>query len=64
MSETKASQRQAMIYLLLTLAFSSVFYFLILRAQDLGAARGLYTVGIMWCPAFAGVGHMKNWIPV
>jgi hypothetical protein len=64
MSETKASQRQAMIYLLLTLAFSSVFYFLILRAQDLGAAGGLYTVGIMWCPAFAGVGHKKNWISV
>jgi hypothetical protein len=47
MSETKASQHRAMIYLLLTLAFSSVFYFLILRGQDLGAAGDLYTVGIM-----------------
>jgi hypothetical protein len=54
MSETKVSQRLAMIYLLLTLAFSSVFYFLILRAQDRGAAGGLHTVGILWCPAFAG----------
>jgi len=59
MSETKASQRQVMIYLLLTLAFSSVFYFLILRAQDLGAAGGLYTVGIMWCPSLAGAATLK-----
>ncbi|MGA2234665.1 MAG: type II CAAX endopeptidase family protein [Terriglobales bacterium] len=48
-----------MIYLLLTFAFSSVFYFLILTAHRLGAAGGLYVVGIMWCPAVAAVVTLK-----
>jgi membrane protease YdiL (CAAX protease family) len=53
------SRRQVMIYLLLTFAFSSVFYFLILTAHRLGAAGGLYVVGIMWCPAVAAVVTLK-----
>jgi membrane protease YdiL (CAAX protease family) len=47
------------IYLLLVFAFSSVFYFLTLRAHTLGAGAGLFVFGIMWCPAFAGMATLK-----
>ena len=48
-----SSRRQALLYLGLTLVFSSFFYFLIIRAKHLGAGGGLYVIGIMWCPALA-----------
>jgi membrane protease YdiL (CAAX protease family) len=46
-------------YVLIVFAFSSVFYFLTLRAHTLGAAGGLYVFGIMWCPALAAVTTLK-----
>ena len=55
----RSSRQQVMIYLLLVFAFSSIFYFLILRAHRLGAGGGLYVVGIMWCPALAGAATLK-----
>jgi CAAX amino terminal protease family. len=55
MSEKGESRQQVAIYLLLVFAFSSVFYFLILRAHTLGAGAGLYVLGIMWCPALAAI---------
>jgi len=45
--------------LLLVLAFSGVFYFLILWAHALGGGGGLYVVGIMWCPAAAAILTLK-----
>jgi membrane protease YdiL (CAAX protease family) len=59
MSEPKGPIAQVMLYLLLVYAFSSVFYFLVLRAHTLGAAGGLYVVGIMWCPALAAAATLK-----
>ena len=59
MSEARGSRAQVLVYLLLVFAFSSVFYFLVLRAHGLGAAGGLYVVGIMWCPALAGIATLK-----
>ena len=59
MSENGKSRRQIAIYLLLVFAFSSVFYFLILRAHSLGAGGGLFVFGIMWCPALAGITTLK-----
>jgi len=55
----KNSPGQIVTYLLLTFAFSSVFYFLILRAHRIGAAGGLYVSGIMWCPALAAACTLK-----
>ena len=55
----QASRRQVLTYLLLVFAFSSVFYFLVLRTGKLGAAGGMYVVGIMWCPALAAVATLK-----
>lgn len=60
MSEKKKdSWRQIATYLLLVFTFSSVFYFLVLRAHTLGAAGGLYVLGIMWCPALAAIATLK-----
>ena len=39
------SKKQILTYLLLVFLFSSVFYFLILRAGSLGSGGGLYTRG-------------------
>jgi len=58
-SERKNSRRQIITYLLLVFAFSSVFYFLMLEAHSLGGGGGLYVLGIMWCPALAGMATLK-----
>ena len=55
----KSSRRQIITYLLLVFAFSSVFYFLMLKAHSLGGGGGLYALGIMWCPALAGMATLK-----
>jgi membrane protease YdiL (CAAX protease family) len=55
----RSARQQVGIYLLLVFAFSSVFYFLTLRAHTLGAGAGLFVFGIMWCPAFAGMATLK-----
>jgi len=53
------SRKQVLTYLLFVLLFSSCFYFLIIRARQLGAASGLYVIGIMWCPALAAFVTLK-----
>jgi uncharacterized protein len=55
MPQPKGSRAQVLTYLILVLAFSSVFYFLVLHSGSLGNGRGLYTLGLMWCPALAGM---------
>ncbi|HLK34071.1 MAG TPA: CPBP family intramembrane glutamic endopeptidase [Terriglobales bacterium] len=47
--------RATYLYLLLTLAFSSVFWGLIIWSGHLAMAFGLMVVGVMWCPALAAV---------
>jgi membrane protease YdiL (CAAX protease family) len=42
-------------FLVLTLAFSSIFYFLILKSGHLGSGRGMYVLGLMWSPGVAGM---------
>src|SRR6516165_187447 len=59
MSEQRSSRRQVATYLVLVFAFSSVFYFLVLRAHTLSAGAGLFVTGIMWCPALAAVVTLK-----
>ncbi|HXT23469.1 MAG TPA: type II CAAX endopeptidase family protein [Candidatus Eisenbacteria bacterium] len=59
MAEKGSSARQIAIYLLLVFAFSSIFYFLVLRAHSLGGGAGLYVFGLMWCPALAGMATLK-----
>jgi membrane protease YdiL (CAAX protease family) len=59
MPEKVSSRQQIITYLVLVFVFSSVFYFLTLRAHSLGAGAGLYVFGIMWCPALAGMATLK-----
>jgi len=42
-------------FLLLTLGFSSIFWYLIGAAGSLGAQGGLYVLGLMWCPGLAAL---------
>lgn len=55
MAQPKSSRLQVVMYVVIVFAFSSLFYFLILRSGSLGNGRGLYVVGLMWCPALAGM---------
>jgi membrane protease YdiL (CAAX protease family) len=49
------NRKQISTFLVLTLAFSSIFYFLIIKSGHLGAARGSYVVCLMWSPAVAAM---------
>lgn len=55
MAQPRSSRVQIVIYLILVFAFSSVFYFLVLHSGSLGNGRGMYVLGLMWCPALAGM---------
>lgn len=41
------------IYLLITFALSSIFYFLIIYTGKIAGGRGYFVTGLMWCPALA-----------
>lgn len=47
--------RRILTFLATTYAFSSVFYFLILRTGTLSSGRGLYVLGLMWSPGLAAL---------
>ena len=55
MGQPARSRLQVLTYLITVFAFSSFFYFLILHSGSLGNGRGLYVLGLMWCPALAGM---------
>ena len=42
-------------FLLLTFAFSSVFYAFIIVSGHIAGGAGRYATGIMWCPGFAAL---------
>ncbi len=50
-----ADRRAVPVYLLLTVALSSVFWFLIIKSGHVGAGGGLYVAALMWCPASAAL---------
>jgi hypothetical protein len=49
------SRHPITIFLLITLLFSSVFYFLIVRSGHMGGGWGGYVAGLMWSPGFAAL---------
>src|SRR3954454_7579962 len=52
-------------FLVLTFAFSAVFYALILIPGRLEGGAGRYVTGLMWCPGFAALLTCRiNAIPV
>jgi membrane protease YdiL (CAAX protease family) len=48
-------RRAIPVYLLITLALSSVLYFLVIKSGHIGGAGGQYVVVLMWCPAAAAM---------
>ncbi len=54
-----SSKKQILTYLVSVFLFSSIFYFLILRAGSLRSGGRLYVLGIMWCPAMAAFLTMR-----
>jgi len=53
------SRAQVAQYLVIVFALSSFFYFLVLRSGSLGYGRGMYVLGLMWCPALAGMATLR-----
>ena len=54
-----SSRRQVATYVFFVFLFTSVFYFLILRAKMLSAGGAVYVTGVMWCPALAAFATLK-----
>ena len=50
-----ADRRAVPVYLLITWAASSLFYFLIIKSVGTNAANGAYTSCLMWCPAIGAL---------
>jgi membrane protease YdiL (CAAX protease family) len=59
MIEPSSSRKQIITYLVFLFLFSSVFYFLILRAGTLRSGMGLNVRGLMWCPALAAFATLR-----
>lgn len=55
MTAPASPERRVAVYLALTLALSSIFWFLIIRAGSMGAHGGAYVYALMWCPAAAAI---------
>ncbi len=54
MDTTLSQSRKAIaIFLLITFAISSIYYFLVIHTGKLGSGFGLYVTGIMWAPALS-----------
>src|SRR5205085_4433817 len=51
----KDDRRAVAVYLGFTLAFSSVFYSLIVKSGHVGGGWGEYASGVMWCPGLAAL---------
>ncbi len=55
MEATQNVRKRIIVFLLLTFAFSSIFYYLIISAGTLKAGGGLYVLGLMWCPGISAI---------
>lgn len=49
------AKKRIIVFLLVNLALSSVFYFLLIYIGTVRAGGGLYVAGHMWCPALAAL---------
>ena len=60
MNTTKDQSSKAIIlFLVLTFALSSIFYYLIINAGTLTQGGGMYVLGLMWCPGIAALITLK-----
>ncbi len=52
---SKQDLKAILVYLGITLALSSIFYFLIIYSGKTSGGKGLYATGIMWCPGISAL---------
>ena len=50
-----SENKSIFLFLAITLALSSIFYFLIIDAGTLSAGNGLFVLGLMWCPGISAL---------
>ena len=55
----KNKYKPIVIFLSLTLALSSIYYFLIIYSGTLSSGWGQFTMGLMWCPGISALITMK-----
>jgi membrane protease YdiL (CAAX protease family) len=55
METTAQVKKKISVYLVLTFALSSIFYYLIISASSIRAGGGIYVLGIMWCPGVSAL---------
>jgi len=53
--DRKKTTLSILVYLLLTFALSSVFYFLLIHRSHLGKGPGSFILCLMWCPGVSGL---------
>ena len=60
MNQSPAKQYSSILcYLALTALFSSFFWTLMISAGHVGAGKGMYVAGLMWCPALAALATVR-----
>lgn len=74
MEDARRAWVSILIYLVLTLSISSIWYYKIIQAHSLSGGHGLWVLGLMWSPGLAGLltrflfqrnlrGHGWGWGP-
>ncbi|WP_273565860.1 CPBP family intramembrane glutamic endopeptidase [Maribacter halichondriae] len=56
---TKKRFKPIIIFLSISLALSSIYYFLIIYSGTLSSGWGQFTIGLMWCPGISALITMK-----
>jgi uncharacterized protein len=54
-ADARRTKNSIIIYILLTAALSSIFYFLVIHRSSVGRSPGLLILGLMWCPGVSGL---------
>ena len=54
-ADVRRTKNSIIIYILLTAALSSIFYFLVIHRSSAGRSPGLLILGLMWCPGVSGL---------
>jgi membrane protease YdiL (CAAX protease family) len=54
-ADARRTKNSIFMYVMLTAALSSIFYFLVIHRSSVGRSPGLLILGLMWCPGVSGL---------
>ena len=54
-ADTRRTKNSILVYIVLTAALSSIFYYLVIHRSSAGRSPGLLILGLMWCPGVSGL---------